>query len=135
MQLSQEESVWIHGKYKREVRELFGDVDVHWDYRNRKRITFSANKVLPNFYRTPHAGNESVEKNPLYVLVPDQTVRNVWIGRTGEELRYGTAERHKDHSVLTLAVGIFKGQALLYICLNPLDEAGVESLEVGSLGM
>ena len=133
--LLSEKSIWIHGKYKREVRELFGDVDVHWDYQYRKRITFSANKVLPNFYGTSKAGDEPVEKNPLYILVPDQTVRCVWISRIGESIRYGTAERHKDNSVLTPAVGIFRGQALLYICLNPLDEADVELLEIGSLGM
>ena len=122
------------GKYGRKVRELFGKVDLHW--RGYESMVLSASKILPNFYRNSHAGKEPVEDNPIYIVVPSRTISGVWMGGAeGDEIRYGTAERHKDHKILTPAIGIFRGNALFYLCLNPLDEAGVEALEVGSLGM
>jgi len=129
-----QESILMLGEYKRKVRELFGNVDVHW--RGNERMVLTASKILPNFYRNSNAGEEPVEENPIYIVVPSQTISGVWMGAAkGDEIRYGTAERHKDRTILTPTVGVFKGKALLLICLYPLDDADVESLEVGSLGM
>jgi hypothetical protein len=132
MVLKNEQGNLILGRFKREVIALFGDVQV--GSKGVARITWRADKILPNYYGNPLAGQEP-EKNPIYILVPDTDVEVVWPGRGFDDVKFGTADRHRGGPNITTAVGIFKGTALLYICLKPLSETEVDELEVGSLGM
>jgi len=135
MQLKSE-GVWIFGEYKHQVIELFGDVDLGIrSVRGIGRISLTATKILPNFYRNPNAGTEPIENNPILILVPDVSLDYVHPDNFCEAVRFGTAERHVGHVGLVRAIGMFKGTAMLYVCLDPLEEADVQALEIGSLGM
>lgn len=128
--------VWVSGEYKRQVIELFGDVDLGArSVRSCDKIPLRASKILPNFYSSEHAGTEPVEKNPIFILVPHVPLDYVHPDKSCEAVRFGTAERHIGHVELVRAIGLFKGTAMLYICLDPLEDEDVQALEVGSLGM
>lgn len=135
MQLKSD-GVWVFGEYKRKVKKLFGDVDLGIrSIRGNGRISLTATKILPNFYRNSNAGNEPIEKNPIFILVPDVSLDYVHPDKSCEAVRFGTAERHVGHVGLVRAIGLFKGTAMLYICLDPMEEVDIQALEIGSLGM
>lgn len=134
--LLKSDKVCVSGKYKLEVIELFGDVDLGMrSGRDINRILLQAPKILRNFYRNARAGNEPVEKNPIFILVPHLPLDYVHPDKSCEDVRFGTAECYNGHVKIVQAIGLFKGNAMLYICLDPLDDEDVQALEVASLGM
>lgn len=128
--------VWVFGEFKRQVIKQFGDVDLGVrSIRGTGGISLRVTKILPNFYSNSNAGTEPVEKNPIFILVPEVSLDYVHPDKSCETVRFGTAERHAGHVGLVRAIGLFKGTAMLYVCLDPLEEADVQALEIGSLGM
>lgn len=126
-------SIMIGGRYRKKILELFGAVNVSQEtkeYLAGRRMTFTADMVLPNFYS---CGQATIENAPLFILIPDQELAGVWPGRSFDEIKLGTATKQPGGTTLTKGVGIFKGKTGLYICLSPVENP--DDLEIGSLGM
>ena len=130
MQLNSDTQIWISGQHKKAVLQSFGNIDIGGADR-LARVTFSADIVLPNFYGN---GQATIEKDPLYVLIPDQEISHVWPCGVGA-MKFGKATVHPTDKKICSAVGIYKGTSMLYICLSPVPKELQSKIEIGSLGM
>ncbi len=93
-------------------------------------VTLTIHQTLPNFYRESDA---TAEKTPLFILVPNTALANVWPDdvKRYDMIRFGTAR--KGSEVITHGVVFHKGQIGVYICMSPLPPKC--KLEVGFLGI
>jgi hypothetical protein len=127
--------IWISGQHKQAILKEFGNIDIGIaiteDNKKTGRLTASADIVLPNYYGN---ANPTIEKDPLYILIPDNEITHVWPCGVGA-MKYGIAEVHTTGQKICNGVGIYKGTSMLYICLQPVPPEFVSKLEIGSLGM
>jgi len=114
-------------KFVEEVKKHFGDVYLGEPLPNGTPI-LRITTVLPNFYCVSSA---TVEKDPLYVVVPESDIQNIWPGNDFDEVRFGTATT-QGGQVLTSAVAVFKGTTGLYLCISPRGKA---ITDIGALGI